>query len=267
MVSSRIIGRVAMAAILLAIPPVHADTTLVVQGSDGLKSMIQVKNGKGKMSAAGVDEYIIFDAGAGTIAYVEPQQQRYMLASEAMLAANVQSARDIQNTVAPYMANMLASLSPEQRSLIRERMGPVLGPPAAGRAAAADIRAVARGTHTVAGLRCKASGIVKNGRPAAEVCMATAASGRLSKRDFATLETMVTFSRGIASSASGMLGDLAEQLEFLATDIDGVPIAVHDLEHGKSYQVTTVSDSALPDALFNGYGQFERREMPGLFQQ
>ncbi len=267
MTSRCIINRVAMAAALLAILPVHADTTLVVQGSDGLKSMIQVRNGKGKMSTAGMDEYIIYDAGSATITYVEPQQQRYTQASEDMLQANVQTARDLQNSVAPYMANMLASLSPEQRSMIRQRMGAVLGPPAAGHSAETDTRTVARGMHTIAGLRCKASDIVKNGRPAAEVCMATTASGKLSPRDFATLESMVTFSRGIAVSASGMLGDLAEQLEFLATDVDGVPIAVRDLEHGKSYQVTAVSDGVLSDALFNGYGRFEKRAMPGLLRQ
>ena len=266
MISRCIISSIAMTAIMLATLPVHADATLVVQGSDGLESMIQVRNGKGKMSAAGVDEYIIYDTGAGTITYVEPQQQRYTQMSEDTLEANAQAAANLQKTVAPYMADMLAGLSPAQRRMIEQRMGKVLSPPAAGHNAEASVRTVARGRHTVAGLHCKASGIVKNGRPAAEVCMVTTASGKLSKQDFATLEAMVIFSRGIASGARGLLGDLAEQLEFLAMDVDGVPVAVRDLEHGKRYQVTAVSDTALSDALFNGYGQFEKRKMPSLLR-
>jgi hypothetical protein len=255
-----------MAAIMLVTLPAHADATLVVQGSDGLKSTIQVRNGKGKMSAAGMDEYILYDTGTGTITYVEPQQQRYTQVSEASLQANLQTVADIQQTAAPYMADILASLSPAQRRMIEQRMGAMPGPPAAGHNTKPPIQTVARGRHTIAGLHCRASGIVKNGRPVAEVCMAITASGKLSGQDFATLEAMVTFSRGMTSSAGSLLGDLAKQLEFLATDIDGVPVAVRDLEHGKRYQVTAVSNSVLSDALFNGYSQFRKQELPGFLR-
>jgi hypothetical protein len=251
---------------MLATLPAHGDATLVVQGSDGLKSTIQVRNGMGRMSAAGMDEYIIYDTGSGTISYVEPQLQRYTQVSEDTLEANLQAAANLQEIAAPYMAGMLASLSPDQRRMIEQRMGAVLGPPAAGRASGASIKTVARGSRTISGLRCNASGIVKNGRPAVEVCMATAASGKLSKHDFATLEAMVTFSRDMAPGAGALMGDFGAQLELLAADVDGVPIAVHDLEQGKRYQVTAISNTALSDKLFNGYDQFEKRQMPGLLR-
>jgi hypothetical protein len=266
MISRCIISYITTVTIMLATLPVHADATLVVQGSDGLKSTIQVRTGKGKMSAAGMDEYIIYDTAEAVISYVEPLQQRYTQVSEDTLEANVQAAANLQEIAAPYMAGMLAGLSPEQRRMIEQRLGAVLGPPAAGHNSDVNIKTVARGSRTISGLRCNASGIVKNGRPAAEVCMATAASGRLSKHDFATLEAMVAFSRDMAPAAGGLMGDFAGQLEILAADVDGVPIAVRDLEHGKRYQVTAVSDTALPDALFNGYRQFEKREMPGLLR-
>ncbi len=266
MIPKTITSSAAVAAIMLASLSAHADATLFVQGSDGQKSMIQVRNGKGKMSSDGMDDYIIYDTGAATVTYVEPQQRRYTQMSEDALQANMQAVGNIQKTVAPYMADMLAGLSPEQRKMIEQRMGAMPGPPAAGPAAGADIKTVARGTHTVAGLSCKASDIVKNGRTAAEVCMATAASGKLSKQDFATMEAMMKFSRGMASSAGGMSGGFTEQLEILALDVEGVPVAVHDLEHGKRYQVTSVSDATLSDALFNDYARFEQRDMPGLLR-
>jgi len=266
MLSSSVISFIAASAIMLSSLPSHADATLVVQGSDGLQSMIQLRNGKGKMSAAGRDEYVIYDAVARTVTYVEPQLRRYMQVNEELLEANVQTAANLQQAVEPYMARMMAGMSPAQRSMIEQRMGVALGPPAAGREPATDIKTVDRGSHSIAGLRCNASGVVKNGRPAAEVCMATAASGKLSEQDFATLESIVTFSRGMASSAKGLLGDLAVQLEFLATNVDGVPVAVRDLENDRRYQVTAVSNAALSDALFDGYGQFERREMPTLLR-
>jgi hypothetical protein len=268
MVSRRIIGGIATVAVLLAAQPVSADATLIVQGSDGLRSMIQLRGGKGKMSAAGVDEYVVYDAGSRTITYVEPAQRQYTQVTEAELQSGLQTAAGIRETVAPYMAEMLAGLPPEQRRMIEQRMGAFPGAPAAGsKPQAVQVKTVARGSHIIAGLQCKASGIVKNGQPAAEVCMATGPSGKLSKQDFDTLQAMVAFSRGMAGSAGNMLGAQAKQLDFLVTDIDGVPVAVRDLESGKRYEVTAVSDAALSDGLFNGYGGFQRQELPGLLRQ
>jgi hypothetical protein len=268
MVSRCIISGVASVAILLAAQPVGADATLLVQGSDGLKSTIQLRGGKGKMSAAGIDEYVVYDNGSGTITYVEPAQRQYTQVTEAELQSGLQTAASIKQSVAPYMADMLAGLPPAQRRMIEQRMGAFPGAPAAGRKPEADqIKTVARGSHIIAGLPCKASGIVKNGRPSAEVCMATAPGGKLSRQDFETLQAMVAFSRNMASSAGGMLGDQVKQLDFLVTDIDGVPVAVRDLESGKRYEVTAVSNAALADGIFNGYGEFQQKELPGLLRQ
>ena len=256
----------AIAAILSAVTAVQADATLVVQGSDGLQSTIQLKNGKGRLSATGMDEYLIYDAAARTVTYVEPQERRYTQVTEETLEANMQAVKGVQQSIEPYMARMLAGMSPAQRRMIEQRMGTALGPPAAGHGKQGDVKTVDRGSHTIAGLRCRASGILKQGHPAAEVCMATAAGGKLSQQDFATLEAIVAFSRGMANSARGMLGELAGQLDFLSTEIDGVPLAVRDLENNRRYQVTAVSDSLLSDELFNGYGRFEKREMPALLR-
>ena len=128
-------------------------------------------------------------------------------------------------------------------------MGAIPAAPAAGEhLPSADIRTVAQGMQTIAGLRCQASGILKHGRPAAEVCMATAASGQLSGRDFATLEALVKLSRSVA------------------LELDGVPIAVRDIENNKRYQVTAVSNAALSDALFYGYDGFQKQAIPSLFR-
>jgi hypothetical protein len=268
MFSKRIISGITTAMILLAAQPAGADATLIVQGSDGLKSLIQIRGGKGKMSAAGMDEYVVYDAGSRTITYVEPAQRQYTQMTEAELQSGLKTAAGIRETVAPYMADMLAGLPPAQRRMIEQRMGAFPGAPAAGsKPQTTQVETVARGSHIIAGLQCKASGIVKNGKPAAEVCMATGPSGKLSKQDFETLQAMVAFSRGMAGSAGSMLGDQASQLDFLVTDIDGVPVAVRDLVSGKRYEVTAVSDAALSDGLFNGYSGFQQRELPGLLRQ
>lgn len=264
MVSKCITGVMVAVSIMLAAMAVHADTTLQVQGSDGLQSTIQIRNGKGRLSSAGMGEYLLYDSGTGTITYVEPQRQQYTQLTAAELESMVQTAAGIKQSVAPYMANVLAGLPAEQRRMIEQRMGGMTAAPAAGESA--DIRTVDRGRHIFAGLHCQASGILKHERPAAEVCMATAASGQLSSRDFNTLEALVSLSRSMAGSASSLLGDLAAQIELMAIELDGVPVAVRDLENGRHYQVTAVSSAVLSDALFNDYGRFQKQAVPGLFR-
>jgi len=267
MVSRGIIGGILALAVTLAAVPVAADTTLKVQGSDGLKSTIQVRNGKGRMSSEGMGEYLLYDSNTGTITYVEPQRLHYTQMTAAELEGLVQTAAGIKQSVAPYMANLLAGLPAEQRSMIEQRMGGLPGAPAAGKpVSSVNIRTVDRGRHSFAGLHCQARGILKNEHPTAEVCMATAASGQLSSRDFATLEALVSLSRSMAGSASSLLGSLAEQVELMAIELDGVPIAVRDLENGRHYQVTAVSNAVLSDTLFNGYGRYQKQAMPGLFR-
>lgn len=267
MVSIRIISTIATVTLFLASQPVGADATLIVQGSDGLKSTLQLRSGKGRISAAGMDEYVLYDSGSGTITYVEPMQREYTQVTEAELKSGLQKVSSLKQSVAPYMADMLAGLPPAQRRMIEQRLGALPGAPAAGHRPAADrIKTVARGSHIIAGLQCKASGIVKNGRPSAEVCMATTPGGKLSQQDFETLQAMVSISRSMAGSAGGMLGDQVKQLNFLVTDIDGIPVAVRDLESGTRYQVTAVSNATLPDRLFSGYGEFRQKELPGLLQ-
>lgn len=265
MVSRGIMWGVGALSAMLAVMPAQADTALVVQGSDGLKSTIQVRNGKGRMSSYGSSEYLLYDSRNGTVTYVQPEQRQYIQLTAAELEDTVQTAANIKQTVAPYMADMLAGLPAAQRKMIEQRMGSIPGAPAAGKPVKPDdIRTVDRGRHTIAGLQCRASGIVKNGRPAAEVCMATAASGKLSNRDFATLEALVALSRNMAGTASSLLGGMAEQFGLLAAELEGVPVAVRDIEHGKRYQVTAVSNAALSDALFSGYGGFQKQSLAGL---
>ena len=69
-----------------------------------------------------------------------------------------------------------------------------------------------------------------------------------------------------ANSECGDPGGMAEQFELMAVELEGVPLAVRDIEHGKRYQITAVSNAALSDGLFNGYGNFQKQEIPSLFR-
>ena len=55
MVSRYIIRSIVTVTILLLAQRAGADATLIIQGSDGLKSTIQLRAGKGRISATGMD--------------------------------------------------------------------------------------------------------------------------------------------------------------------------------------------------------------------
>jgi hypothetical protein len=267
MASKGFICGIAVALAAFAVMPAHADATLEIQGSDGLNTSIQIRNGKGRISSNGRGDYLLYDSGTKIITYVEPGYQQYTQMTVADIESAVQAATSIKETVAPYMNDILAGLPAEQRNMVEQRMGSILGAPAAGKPVKpVDISIVDQGKQTVAGLQCQASSLVKNGKTVAEICMATAASGKLSSQDFSTLKTLVTLSRSMAGHANSMLGGMGEQAELLAVELDGIPVNVKDLEHGKFYHVTTVSDAALSDALFNGYGKFKKQGMQHLLR-
>jgi hypothetical protein len=258
---------ITMALAMLGAMPAHADTTMGIQGSDGLNTSIQIRNGKGRVSSIGRDDYLLYDSGTSVITYVEPASQQYTQMSVAELEATLQTAKSVKQTIAPYMDSMLAGLSEEQRNMVEQRMGSIPGAPAAGKPVTpVDISIVDQGKQTVAGLQCQASKLLKNGKTVAEVCMATSASGKISAEDFATLETLVKLSRSMADHYSGMPGDMGMQAELLALELHGIPVQVKDIEHGKYYHVATVTDAALSDSLFDGYKGFQKQGVQNLLK-
>jgi len=265
MVSGSTICGVAALLSMLAVMPVKADATLKIQGSNGLNTSIQIRNGKGRIGGDGRGDYLLYDSGTKTLTYVEPGAQQYTQLTTAELEAMALAAANIKETVTPYMAGMLAGLPEAQRNEIQQRMGAMLATPAPA-AGKPVIKIVKEGEQMVAGLQCQASSLLKNGVAVAKVCMATAASGKLSARDFVTLETLVTLSRSMAHSASGMMGAAGSQVELLTVELEGVPIAAQDLEHSTRYQVTAVSNDALPEVLFNDYGNFQKQGVQNLLR-
>jgi len=267
MASKCITCLVAAVLALTGVMPVYADTTMAIQGSDGLNTSIQIRNGKGRIGSSGREDYLLYDSGTGVITYVEPGYQKYTQMTVAELEAAMQAAASVKETVAPYMDSILAGLSVEQRNMVEQRMGSMLGAPAAGKPVTpVDIRVVDQGKQAVAGLQCQATSLLKNGRTVAEVCMATAASGKLSARDFTTLETLVRLSRSMAGHYNGMSDSMGAPAELLAVELEGIPVNVKDVENGKYYHVTSVTDAALSDLLFDDYKKFQKQGVQDLLK-
>ena len=56
MASKCITCLVAAVLALTGVMPVYADTTMAIQGSDGLNTSIQIRNGKGRIGSSGRED-------------------------------------------------------------------------------------------------------------------------------------------------------------------------------------------------------------------
>jgi hypothetical protein len=247
--------------------PAYADATLTLGGPNGPDSTIFIRGDKGRISSADRMEYLLYDRGAQTIVFVEPAVQQYTRMTVAELEAMVQKAAMVKETVAPFMADLLAGLPEEQRAAIEQRIGGIPESPAAGvPAGSADIRTVARGKRVFFGLTCEAREIIRNNRPVMQVCMATGGGGQLSAADFSMLESLMDISRRVAVTAGSLIGDMNQPVDLLAADLQGVPLSFHDMDNGTRYQLTSINDAELSETLFLGFEKFNRKDMPVLLR-
>jgi len=257
----------AAVSVMLMALPAYADATLTLAGPNGPDSTIYIRGDKGRMSSAGGTEYLLYDRATQSIVFVEPAAQQYTQLTVTELEAMVQKAAMVKETVAPFMADLLAGLPEEQRAAIEQRIGGIPGSPAAGApAASADIRTVARGKRVFSGLTCEAREIIRNNRPIMQVCMATGGGGQLSAADFSMLESLMDISRRVAGTAGSLIGDMNQPVELLAADLQGVPLSFHDIDNGTRYQLTSISAAELSDTLFLGLEKFNRKDMPVLLR-
>ncbi len=229
-----------------------ADATLLVQGSDG-QSSIQLRGGMGRMDTADGD-YMLFDRARNVVIRVEPADGGYTQVTEDHIGQMAQAAGALRS--------QLGNLPPAQRAIIEERMNAMLGVPNAEPAPQAPITAVRKGRGTVAGMTCEKYELRQGNGKIGDACMADAASGNLSKDDFATLEAMMAFLRKTMTQAAELAGSMGDQMAFLKTGLPGVPLSVEG--DGETFAVTSVSGDELEQSLFTDYRNLKEKVIPVL---
>jgi hypothetical protein len=255
----------AVAAAVAVASSVRADTTLVVQGGDG-RSTIQVSNGMGRMDTPD-NNYLLYDSKRNLVIHVEPADGGYTELDEAQITQMAQMANSMRTQLAPHMEAMkaqLANLPPQQRAMIEQSMGAMMGPQQP--AAEAPITVVRKGAGNVAGIACQMNELMQDGKHVGQACIATSAGGKLSAADFQTLEAMMGFLRRMASQASSIMGSMGKQVMLLKTDLAGVPLSAQGTGPNEKFEVTSVSNEKLAANLFTDYQSLRKKTIPGLGQ-
>lgn len=244
-----------------------ADATLNIKGKSGQDSVLQVKDGIGRMNTPGDKDYFVFNSKTGIAIHVDPERGTYMEMSEDQINAQMDQAKAMREQMAPQLQMMkeqMAGMDPATRKMLEERMGGLM--PGSGGTAKAPPKPklVAQGKKTIAGLKCEQNKVTVDGRHVADVCVMKSASGKVSKQDYDTIKATMSFFQGMAKKASGMMGSGNNKDALAAMDIDGFPVLIEDKQGGDSYVVESVSDNKLAENVFTDYKKLQKKDMPSL---
>ena len=244
-----------------------ADATFKIKGNDGQDSILQVKNGIGKMTTPGDTDYIVFNSKTRLAVHADPQRGSYMEMSEADINAQMDQAKAMREQMAPQikmMKEQMAGLDPATRKMLEQRMGGMAGMmDGDAEKEMSKPKFEAQGNKTIAGLKCQQNKVTVNGKHIADVCVMKSASGKVSKEDFATLKATLDFIQGMAKKASSMMG-AEDKAAMAAMDLDGFPVSINDKQGGDSYVVESVSDEKLSENIFTEYKKLQKKDMPRL---
>jgi hypothetical protein len=248
---------------------VYADVTFNIKGNEGQDSVLQVKNGIGKMTTPGDTDYIVFNSKTRLAVHADPQRGSYMEMSEADINEQMDQAKAMREQMAPQLKMMkeqMAGLDPATRKMLEQRMGGMAGMMDGAGDAAKEMpkpKFEAQGNKTIAGLKCQQNKVIVNGKHIADVCVMKSASGKVSKEDFATLKATLDFIQGMAKKASSMM-DAGDEAALAAMELDGFPVSIKDKQGGDSYVVESVSDEKLSENIFTDYKKLQKKDMPRL---
>ncbi len=266
--SIRIAGAVLCTEILLFVhASAVADTTLLFKDQAGKQTTVQVADGVGRMQQAGDSGYIVFDSRTRTVVHVDPGRGSYMEMTEEQINSQMDQAADMRRKMAPQLKMMkeqLANMDPQTRKMIEQRMGGMLGmaDTSSESKAPPSIKLVPQDRKTVAGLKCRQHKVLQDGKHVADVCLVTAASGKISSQDFETLEATMGFFRKMAAKAARMTG-AGDKLPALdAANVQGLPVDLRDRVKGNRFTLVSVSGDKLSSELFTAFRKLKKQQMP-----
>ncbi len=253
--------------VILLAPAVQADATLIMKDAGGkTDSVIEVRDHMVRLSTPGESDYMLYDAQRDVAIQVNHSEQTYMEINRDTLAQMATSMAKIQQQMAPQMAQMreqLKNMPPEQRAMIEQQMGGMAHLGAMESKPAATITTVKRGSDKIAGFKCRHFDVMNKKQRIGNVCVATSADAGMSKADFSALRSAMKFMRKMAEGAQKLSAGMGDT-QISMGKVDGVPVFAKDIQHGREFRLSSVSNDTLDAARFNEYQSLKRTEMPSM---
>jgi len=253
--------------VALLAPAVQADATLTMEDVGGkMDSVIEVKGHMMRMSTPGEPDYMLYDTQRDMAIHVSSSEGQYMEIDRAALEKMAESMAKVQKQMAPQMAKMreqLKSMPPEQRAMIEQRMGGMANFGAMETKPVVKLSTVKRGSDKIAGFKCQRYDVLNDQQQVADVCVASEPDAGMSKADFSTVNSAMKFMRDTAERAQKLSFNMGGPRMSMG-DVDGMPVAVKDLQNGREFKLATVSDDALDESRFTEYQSLSKQALPKM---
>ena len=204
---------------------------------------VVIKNDQIMVRAAGGDKNIdlLYRHAADSVLIVDHSKRTLMTVNEQRIDRINQQAQNVQPLL-NGLGEQLAKLSPHQRHKWQELLGGAVSldtiakatePPEPTKLVPAEAR-----VRNVAGVRCQAMRVMQGAQPVAEVCLADAATMKISESDAATIRALFCLYERLATKGQGLTRQLGLMLPNIsAHQITGIPIEFHDLSKDKGSMI------------------------------
>ncbi|HYW92478.1 MAG TPA: hypothetical protein VFA95_08485 [Gammaproteobacteria bacterium] len=193
--------------------------------------------------------YTLFDSRTGTMTMVMTGRRRYV-------RFNRESADRAREQMQQQMQAQLANAPPAQRDMLRQMMEQ-RNRSASAPTAPPKVSDTGRNA-TVSGIRCRLYRVLPQGGTPREICMASRATLRISRKDLHAIRTMASEGREIARHLGG---DSSRNFTFDPAQMPGFPVmerpAADDAATGTS-RLQAIDHERLDPAMFRvpaGYTQ------------
>ena len=232
----------------LALPTItNADVVLeyVVKGINvpaATTQTIAVKNDQIMLKAAGGNKNLdlLYRHVGENVVIIDHRKGTLMTVDEQQVDRINQQTQNVQ-IMLQALGGQIANLSPEQRQQLQELLGDSVSLDTIAKAAEppAPTRLVPAGVREVAGIRCRVMRVMQGATPVAEVCLADAATMKVSDNDAATIRALFGFYERLAPKSQGLTRQLGLFLPNIAArEMTGIPIEFRDLSGKDSVTMT-----------------------------
>jgi hypothetical protein len=232
----------------LALPAiVHADIVLEYLAKESSVSVattqeIAIKNDKIMVKAAGGKKNLdlLYRHAAESVVIVDHRKGTLMTVDERQVDRLNQQTQNVQPLL-QGLEEQVAKLPPDQRQRLQELLGDSVSLDMIAKAAepSAPTRLVPTGVKVVAGIRCQVMRVMQGVVPVAEICLADAATMKISDNDAATIRGLFGFYERLAPKSQELARQLGLTLpNFAVREVTGIPIEFRGLSRKDSGSMT-----------------------------
>ncbi|MDJ0656346.1 MAG: DUF4412 domain-containing protein [Xanthomonadales bacterium] len=256
---TRAVGHILLLASAMAVAAVaSADTTISFTGDDNGNGMMEVSNGKVRMSSPGEQGYMLFEAGANQFIAVNEKDSNYLVFDQ----AQVEKIARMQEQLQQQMEQQLAGMPPGQREQMRQMMSRMMPKMPGGEAK--PRRYQRGGTSKVGRYSCEVLEVYVGDRKASEQCVVGRDDLDIPDDDFETIRAMQSFMVDLANSFAMMSDQIMDYGEPGRDEIPVRYVHYNKILGEVVGELEQISHDAIPPERFEIPAGFEQQQLPEM---